>query len=260
MKPQVGFPECMIFDMAMSYFTALHDSSNLHDPWGIKIWGALGGKEDHTMPFANCMGCDFQSYNQIYNWTNMSWNCIVYFLGFPSVVVNRPRNSSVRIRCTRMSVQLWMYMLCVYCMSEWFVEICQAFNDPDTHLGRCVLFTSNAISLWCLMNQISTLQTNIKKLLHDSNTLNIVEFWSICWWFDEILCRHILVNICVLLYRGNPLKVTFNLNKTHEDFCKVIVFYFQNRLRIRRFPNDNFGENKCVFLVYFFSAITTIVL
>ena len=161
MKPQVGFPECLIFDMAMSYFTALHDSFNLHDPWGIKIWWALGGKEDHTMPFANCMGCDFQSYNQIYNWTNMSWNCIVYFLGFPSVVVNRPRNSSVRIRCTRMSVQLWMYMLCVYCMSEWFVEICQAFNDPDTHLGCCVLFTSNAISLWWLMNQISTKLTKL---------------------------------------------------------------------------------------------------
>ena len=87
MKPQVGFPECMIFDMAMSYFTALHDSSNLHDPWGIKIWGALGGKEDHTMPFANCMGCDFQSYNQIYNWTNMSWNCIVYFLDFRALLL-----------------------------------------------------------------------------------------------------------------------------------------------------------------------------
>ena len=162
------------------------------------------------MQFANCMGCDFQSYNQIYSWTNMSWNFTAYFLDFRTLLLTEcvivlcvydAHACSFNYKC--------IIMLCVYCMSEWSVEICQAFDDPDRHLGRCVLFTSNAISLWCLMNQISSLQTNIKKLLHDSNTLYTVEFWSIYWWFDEILCRHILVNICVLLYRGNPFIVNY---------------------------------------------------
>ena len=162
------------------------------------------------MQIANCMGCDFQSYNQIYSWTNMSWNCTAYFLDFRALLLTErviflcvydAHACSFNYKC--------IIMLCVYCMSEWSVEICQAFDDPDRHLGRCVLFTSNAISL--LMS-------------HELDFLSSNQYQKVVAWFQYTQQCWILIHLLIIwrnfmsAHFGQYLRFTLSRQPTQSNF------------------------------------------
>ena len=115
----------------MSFRNAWNCPNNLHNPCYMALFNARAGNkicnEGHWVEkITQCSllivwGCDFQSYNQINNWMNISL-CTAYFWVNGARIVLYVYAAHA---CSFNYKSDYSIMLCVYCscMSEWSVAM-----------------------------------------------------------------------------------------------------------------------------------------